>query len=95
MTLTLDIPPALEQRLNRAAERLGLPAEEYTLELLNRHLPSEDRQGRLIGLLQTWIDDDEDAEEQRETGEYLIRVLDEDRLSNRKLYPAELKGITW
>ena len=30
-----------------------------------------------------------------ETGEYLIRVLDEDRLSDRKLFPAELKGITW
>ena len=28
-----------------------------------------------------------DAAEQRETGEYLMRVLDEDRLSYRKLYP--------
>jgi hypothetical protein len=35
------------------------------------------------------------ATEQQETGEYLIRVLDEDRLSERKLFPPELKGVTW
>ncbi|MEH1887225.1 MAG: hypothetical protein V7L19_28570, partial [Nostoc sp.] len=28
-------------------------------------------------------------------GEYLIHALDEDRLSDRKLFPVELKGITW
>ena len=47
----------------------------------------------LASLLQTWIDGD--AEEQRETGEYLIHALDEDRLSDRKLFPAELEGKTW
>lgn len=30
-----------------------------------------------------------DATEQRETWKYLRRVLDEDRLSQRKLFPAE------
>jgi hypothetical protein len=35
------------------------------------------------------------ATEQQETGDYLIRVLDEDRLSERKLFPPELKGVTW
>ena len=45
-------------------------------------------------MLQTWIDED-DAGEQQETGEYLIRVLDEDRLSERKLFPPELKGVSW
>ena len=39
--------------------------------------------------------DDEDIEEQQETGQYLIRALDEDRLSERKLFPVEMKGITW
>ena len=29
------------------------------------------------------------------TGEYLIRALDEDRLSDRPLFPPELKGVTW
>jgi hypothetical protein len=41
-------------------------------------------------LLDSWINcSEEEAQEQRETGEYLMRVLDEDRLSYRKLFPQE------
>ncbi len=36
--------------------------------------------------------DGKDAEDQRETGEYLVRVLDEDRLSDRKLFPLSSKA---
>jgi hypothetical protein len=38
-----------------------------------------------IELLRSWRDGD--AEEQRETWEYLRRALDEDRLSDRKFFP--------
>lgn len=38
-----------------------------------------------IRLLRSWREGDE--QEQRETWEYLKRVLDEDRPSNRKLFP--------
>jgi hypothetical protein len=48
----------------------------------------------LVELLQSWIEGG-DAEEQKETGDYLIRTLDEDRLSDRRLFPPELKGVTW
>lgn len=54
----------------------------------------DDIQKELARLLQPWIVDG-DAQEQRQTGEYLIRVLDEDRLSGRRLFPPELKGVTW
>ncbi len=37
----------------------------------------------------------QDAEDQRETGEYLVRGLDEDRLSHRKLFPPEREDRTW
>ena len=47
-----------------------------------------------IALVQSWLDEG-DEREQKETGEYLIQALDEDRLSERKLFPAELKGISW
>lgn len=47
-----------------------------------------------MALLQSWRNE-QDAEEQKETGAYLQRVLDEDRLSDRKLFPPELRGITW
>jgi hypothetical protein len=41
-----------------------------------------------IELLQSWLDvDEEDAQEQRETGEFLLKALDEDRWSDRKLFP--------
>lgn len=58
------------------------------------HLPPQDHCTELVTLLQAWIDED-DPEEQRETGEYLVRALDEDRLSDRKLFPSDLKGVTW
>ena len=54
----------------------------------------QNRADRLVQLLQSWIDEG-DEEEQRETLEYLIHALDEDRLSNRKLFPRELKGKSW
>ncbi len=94
MTLTLTLPPELEERLKQAAEKQGVLVNEITLELLNQHLPPVDRRDELVDLLQSWIDE-EDTQAQKETGEYLVRVLDEDRTSARKLFPSELKGVTW
>jgi hypothetical protein len=94
MTLTLNLPLALEERLQHEAERQGLPADRLTLQLLDQHLPSKDTGGELAKLLQSWIEEG-DAQEQKETAEFLIRTLDEDRLSDRLLFPPELKGVTW
>ena len=94
MTLTLHLPPELERRLTQEAQRQGRSPSAYTIELLDKHLPPQDRRTELVTLLQAWIDEG-DAEEQRETGEYLIRALDEDRLSERPLFPTDLKDVTW
>ena len=94
MTLTLSLPPDLEERLQHEAERQGLPVAALTLRLLDQHLPSKDPREELVELLQSWIEEG-DAQEQKETGEYLIETLDKDRLSDRRLFPQELKGITW
>lgn len=41
-----------------------------------------------IELLRSWREaEGEDAEEQRETGEFLMKALDEDHLSFRELFP--------
>jgi hypothetical protein len=41
-----------------------------------------------IELLDSWGEvSDVEAQEQRETGEYLKQVLDEDRMSHRQLFP--------
>ena len=53
-----------------------------------------EQQRSTIDLLQAWIDG-EDAEDQKETGDYLVVNLDKDRSSLRQLFPAELEGVTW
>jgi hypothetical protein len=63
-----------------------------------QHLTDEEQEARrqeqikrnqaLVALLDEWAQGDaHDQEEQRETWELLQRVLDEDRLSSRPLFP--------
>ncbi|MEG3927027.1 hypothetical protein [Microcoleus sp. D3_18a_C4] len=94
MTLTLTLTPEIEQYLTQKAQQQGLSTEAYTLQLLIEHIMLKQKQAKSVNLLQSWMDE-EDAEEQQETGEYLIQALDEDRLSDRQLFPIELKGVTW
>lgn len=61
-------------------ERPGLEQEEEW------ELPTADVEGA-VALLQSWCaEDPQEQEEQRETWEYLRTALDEDRLSDRKLF---------
>ncbi|HXG08966.1 MAG TPA: hypothetical protein VNK04_04190 [Gemmataceae bacterium] len=94
MTLTLNLPRELEQRLLQEAQRRGVAVEQCALQLLEHQLAPRDRCAEAVALIQSWIDAD-DVEEQKETGDFLIQALDEDRPSERKLFPAELKGVTW
>ena len=45
MTLTIELKPDLEDRLMRAADRNGLGADEYTIRLLEEHVPGTDGRG--------------------------------------------------
>lgn len=96
MTITLTLAPELEFKLKQEADRRGLPPEQYALEVLDEHVSQAERERRekAIALVQSWIDEG-DEDEQKETWEYLVRVLDEDRPSARKLFPEELKGVSW
>ncbi len=94
MTLTLPLPPQLEDRLAQEAGRLGVAPADYALRLLDEHLPPADARAAIVSLLQSWVDEP-DAEEQKQTGNYLVRALDEDRTAERKLFPSELEGVTW
>ncbi|MDB9527565.1 hypothetical protein PN498_16320 [Oscillatoria sp. CS-180] len=94
MTLTLNLPPELEQYLLQEAEQQGLSVETMTLQLLAKSFQLKQKRAEAVDMLQSWIED-EDVEDQQETGTYLVQVLDEDRLSERKLFPGEMKGITW
>ncbi len=94
MTLTLSLTPELELYLKQKSEQQGLSIEAYALQLLTEQVFLKEKQSEVVNLLQSWIDE-EDSEEQKETGEYLICALDEDRLSDRKLFPIEMKSVTW
>lgn len=94
MTLTLTLTREMEQYLTQRAQEQGLSTEAYTLQLLIEHIMLKQKQVKSVNLLQSWMDE-EDAEEQQETGQYLIQALDEDRLSDRQLFPIELKGVSW
>lgn len=93
MTLTLDLPPELEQYLVQEAERQGVSVEAMTLQLLTKSFQRQRKQTEAFDMLQSWVED-EDIEDQQDTGQYLVQALDEDRLSDRKLFPLEMKGIT-
>ena len=84
------------------ANPIGASCGRWGPYLTNRELAEiahegespEDRAGGLGALIRSWMGE-EGAGEQRETIEYLVRALDEDRLSDRKLFPRELKGKSW
>ena len=92
VNVTLDLTPELGRRLKQAARQHGVSANAYTVQLLDRHLPGDRQAGDLVSLLQSWMDE-ENGGEQRDTGEYLVRALDDDRLSDRRFFPPEQKGL--
>jgi hypothetical protein len=85
MTLVIDLKPEEEARLRQAAAIRGMSAEELALQAVKSVLAPASVEERLARL--ATVMDIGDEEEQRETWEYLKRVLDEDRLSDRKLFP--------
>jgi hypothetical protein len=94
MTLNLDLSPELEQYLVQEANQHGLSLEALALQLLGSSILLKQKQAEAVNLLQSWIEDG-DVKEQQETGQYLIQALDDDRLSERKLFPLEMKRVTW
>jgi hypothetical protein len=75
------------------ANQHGLSVEVLAIQLLTNSISLKQKQTEAVNLLQSWMDDDES--EQQETGQYLIPALDDDRLSDHKLFPLEMKSISW
>jgi hypothetical protein len=94
MTLRISLPPELEERLRQEAQRQGLSADAVTLRLLDEHLPRPERTAAFLAMLKQWQEEDESTRD--EDGDYdFFEALDAARTSNRKLFPPELKGISW
>lgn len=64
MTLTLHLPPELEQYLAQEAKQQGLFVETYTLQILQEYILPKEKQSKLINVLKSWIDEG-DVDEQR------------------------------
>jgi hypothetical protein len=93
MTLQLDLSPELEERLRRESERCGRPNEAVALELLEQHLPTplDERRTAAVAMLNRWAAEDATlSPEEAAANEAVLRALDEDRLSHRKLFTDEL-----
>lgn len=93
--MTLTLTPELEERVKREAARHGLAPDEYAQQVLDEHLSEAERERRekAVAMLQAWIEEDEESDE--EYDEEFLQMIDEDRLSDRKLFPPEMKGISW
>lgn len=94
MTVTLTLPDRLESQLRQEASSRGFTVASYAQYLLEQHCARQVAQRPMAALIQSWLDDDNE-QEQQETGDYLIDALDTDRHSERKLFPSELEGVTW
>ena len=102
MTAVEDIAVSAGKHVGFVDSAIWLLCSRSGLNLTNQELcaiarqaeTARDRADELAALIQSWMDGD-DADEQRETIEYLIHALDEDRLSDRKLFPRKLKGKSW
>lgn len=94
MTFQLDLPPQLHERLRQEAERRGEPAESIALRLLDEHLPPplDARRAAAIAMLHQWMKEDAAlTPEEAAANAEVLRALDEDRPSYRKLFTDILK----
>ncbi len=71
--------------LTRTADESSVTASRSTFEEISQPISPSPRNRALIELLRSWREGDE--QEQKSTWEYLKQALDEDRLSERKLFP--------
>jgi hypothetical protein len=63
--------------------RQKIPSD--TLPIINTEQSRKNQAA--IDLLDSWLDDDEDAAEHQQAWDFLKTALDEDRLSDRPLFP--------
>jgi hypothetical protein len=90
VTLHLILSADMEERLRHEADRLGEPDEAVALRLLDRSLPPSPsaRQKAALDLLGQWQQEDAAlAENDLAENAQVLRTLDEDRPSHRKLFP--------
>lgn len=93
MTLQLSLPPDLENRLKLAASKNGKPADEFAVQVLDANLPRTQSNLAAAQMLLDWANQiDAMTDEESAENERILRAIDEDRLSDRKLFTHLFKG---
>ncbi len=93
--LTLSLPHELEFGLKREAGCRRVSPEQFALEALNEYVAQslQHRVEKLREMFRQW--NEEEVDESEALDDEFFKMLDEDRPSDRKLFPPELKGISW
>jgi hypothetical protein len=87
MILQLIITPDLESRLRLEASRRGQREDETAIQLLDERLSAVDKANSAADwLLQLADEADRMSDEEAAENEAVLRAIDEDRLSDRKLF---------
>jgi hypothetical protein len=80
--MTIALAPEVEQRVQVEAARIGIPVDRYVNNVLDEHFSRQDNVPTNDNDLEYW------------EKEFFER-LDAERPAGQKLFPPELKGITW
>ncbi len=101
MPMSFQMPEELFLRLRQFAEAERIKPEEFLCRLLDQNLPpfspqrEEERRARVLAELRAgWAQDDAEAQETSDP-DAVFRAIDADRLGDRKLFPPEMKEISW
>ena len=86
--ITPSEPPPLfgsDKDKIQIAENFDEPVTDWDFPVIDAEQAQKNQAA--INLLDSWLDEDEDATEHQQTWDYLQKAMDEDRLSDRPLYP--------
>jgi hypothetical protein len=97
VSIQLNLPADLEERLKQEASRRGVSPAAAAVQLLDQHLPPIDEGVRRIREAKTLEElfAVADAFPDPDNGYDLLQALDENRKGERPLFPPELKGVSW
>ncbi len=92
MNLELELPPDIEDRLHAEASRTGDAVDRVAIQLLDRSLPDPDKSDRALNLIAKWMKEDESlSDEEILRHRAVLRAIDDDRPSERKLFEKILE----
>lgn len=92
MTLQIELPTDLESRLHAECQRQGLSPADVALRILRQGLPPNERAAKAVAMLEQWAKEDEAlTKEEYDANAEVLRQIDLDRLSDRKLFEDILK----